>query len=575
MTAEQETPVRRRKRAVPPGPPPCWPGDPEHVEPGNVDFDAVAHILANTCRWGGRARQFLSLAQHALTASEEIEALDGIADEDRRALALHALLAPARAGVLKLGTVALDGTKVHANASRHSALSWKHACELEARLKAEVAELMALAEAADGADVPDGMSVPEELARREDRLARIAEAKAVIEARARERLERERAEYEAKLEARAEKAEKTGRKPGGCPPEPPVAGPGPKDQVNLTDADSRIMPVAGGGFEQAYNAQALVAADSLLVVTNDVVQAPNDKRQIEPALEALARLPEALGAPETLLADSGYFSEANVNACAEAEIAPLITPGRERHHLSWKDRFERHLARFVVDVVDQLELSAFVKAYRGSGSASYHPSVRRGLLVYGYATGVTRVNSLSLVRYRTNDYSVPVAYGHQEVWIRGYVHEVVIGCGAGIIARHPRSYDREDMVFDPIHYLPLLEHKIGALDQAAPLAGWELPDAFPTLRRLLEARMGKAGKREYVQVLRLLETFDLEVLHGAVKDALRLGAIGYDAVKHLVLCRIERRPPKLDLDIYPYLPRANVATTAAASYMSLLGGGAS
>ena len=157
----------------------------------------------------------------------------------------------------------------------------------------------------------------------------------------------------------------------------------------------------------------------------------------------------------------------------------------------------------------------------------------------------TRVNSLSLVRYRTNDYSVPVAYGHQEVWIRGYVHEVVIGCGAGIIARHPRSYDREDMVFDPIHYLPLLEHKIGALDQAAPLAGWELPDAFPTLRRLLEARMGKAGKREYVQVLRLVETFDLEVLHGAVKDALRLGAIGYDAVKHLVLCRIERRPPKL------------------------------
>ena len=155
----------------------------------------------------------------------------------------------------------------------------------------------------------------------------------------------------------------------------------------------------------------------------------------------------------------------------------------------------------------------------------------------------TRVNSLSLVRYRTNDYSVPVAYGHREVWIRGYVHEVVIGCGAGIIARHPRSYDREDMVFDPIHYLPLLEHKIGALDQAAPLAGWELPDAFPTLRRLLEARMGKAGKREYVQVLRLLETFDLEVLHGAVKDALRLGAIGYDAVKHLVLCRIERRPP--------------------------------
>ena len=187
----------------------------------------------------------------------------------------------------------------------------------------------------------------------------------------------------------------------------------------------------------------------------------------------------------------------------------------------------------------------------------------------------TRVSSLSLARYRTNDYSVPVAYGHREVWIRGYVHEVVIGCGGGIIARHPRSYERDDMVFDPIHYLPLLEQKIAALDQAAPLAGWELPGAFPALRRLLEARMGKSGKREYVQVLRLLETFDLEALHGAVKDALRLGAIGYDAVKHLVLCRIERRPPKLDLDAYPCLPRANVATTAAASYMSLLGGGAS
>ena len=183
--------------------------------------------------------------------------------------------------------------------------------------------------------------------------------------------------------------------------------------------------------------------------------------------------------------------------------------------------------------------------------------------------GIDR-KTVAKMRYRTNDYSVPVAHGHREVWIRGYVHEVVIGCGGGIIARHARSYEREDMVFDPIHYLALLEQKIAALDQAAPLAGWELPDAFPTLRRLLEARMGKAGKREYVQVLRLLETFDLEALHGAVKDALRLGAIGYDAVKHLVLCRIERRPPKLDLDVYPYLPRANVATTAAASYMSLL-----
>jgi transposase len=186
------------------------------------------------------------------------------------------------------------------------------------------------------------------------------------------------------------------------------------------------------------------------------------------------------------------------------------------------------------------------------------------------ATG--RVSSQALVRYKTNDYSVPVAYGHRDVWVRGYVDEVVIGCGGDIVARHPRCYDREDMVFDPVHYLPLIEKKIGALDQAAPLAGWELPAEFQTLRRLMEARMIKAGRREYVQVLRLLETFDLDDLHAAVKTALRMGAVGFDAVKHLVLCRVEKRPPKLDLDVYPYLPRATVARTSAASYMCLVSG---
>ncbi len=183
-----------------------------------------------------------------------------------------------------------------------------------------------------------------------------------------------------------------------------------------------------------------------------------------------------------------------------------------------------------------------------------------------------RVSSLSLVRYKTNDYSVPVAYGHREVWIRGYVDRVVIGCGGDVIARHPRCYDREDMVFDPIHYLALLEKKIGAFDQAAPLAKWDLPVAFHTLRRLMETRMLKAGRREYVQVLRLLETFDMEDLHVAVKTALRMGTIGFDAVKHLVLCQVDKRPPRLDLDIYPYLPRANVGTTSAASYMCLVDG---
>ncbi|MBA3625372.1 MAG: IS21 family transposase [Methylibium sp.] len=186
-----------------------------------------------------------------------------------------------------------------------------------------------------------------------------------------------------------------------------------------------------------------------------------------------------------------------------------------------------------------------------------------------------RVSSLSLVRYRGNDYSVPVAYGHREVLVRGYVEEVVIACGAAVIARHRRSYEREDVLLEPLHYLPLLERKIGALDQAAPLAGWALPEAFLTLRRLLEGRLGKAGRREWVQVLRLLEVFSAEEVQAGVSEALRLGAIGFDAVKHLVLCRIERRPPRLDLEIYPYLPRARVAATSARTYMALLTAGPS
>jgi len=242
-------------------------------------------------------------------------------------------------GVLKLGTVALDGTKIHANASRHSALSYEHAGKIETQLKAEVADLLAKAEAADQADVPDGMSIPEELARREARLAKLAEARAKIEARAKERFERERAEYEAKLAARQAKAEASGRKPSGRPPQPPVEAPLPTDQINLTDEASRIMPVAGGGFEQCYNAQAAVAADSLLVVAIDVVQAANDKQQIEPMVEKLKALPEELGKPETLLADNGYFSASNVTACDTADIAPLIATGRDAHHPSLTERF--------------------------------------------------------------------------------------------------------------------------------------------------------------------------------------------------------------------------------------------
>ncbi len=186
-----------------------------------------------------------------------------------------------------------------------------------------------------------------------------------------------------------------------------------------------------------------------------------------------------------------------------------------------------------------------------------------------------QVTSTSMVRYRGNDYSVPVAYGHRDVWIRGFVDRVVIGCVAEVIADHPRSYENGDMVYDPLHYLPLIERKIMAFDQAAPLQGWKLPRAFGTLQRLLEARQGKSGKREYVQVLRLLERFGMEELHGAIKDALHNRAISFDAIKHLALCRVEHRPPRLDLDTYPFLPRMNVETTSASAYMSLLTGATS
>src|SRR3954451_1607799 len=204
------------------------------------------------------------------------------------ALFVKVLLLAREMGVLKMGTVALDGTKIHANASRHSALSYEHAGKIETQLKAEVADLLAKAEAADRSDLPDGLSIPDELARREERLAKLAEARAKIEARARERFEREQAEHQGRLAARDTKAAATGRKPRGKPPQPPVEGPLPTDQVNLTDEESRIMPVPGGGFEQCYNAQAVVAAGSLLVVAADVVQAPNDKRQLAPMLNKLA-----------------------------------------------------------------------------------------------------------------------------------------------------------------------------------------------------------------------------------------------------------------------------------------------
>jgi transposase len=239
-------------------------------------------------------------------------------------------------GMLKLGTVALDGTKIHANASRHSALSYAHANKLEKQLKREVQQLLKLAEQADAADIPDGMSIPEELERREARLAAIAEAKKQIEARVKEQ---QQTQYQHRLAARAEQEKRTGRKPPGRPPAPPSGAVEDKEQINLTDKDSRIMPLAGGGFDQCYNAQAAVATGSLLIVANDLTQAANDKQQLKPLIDKLKDLPKKLGRVKRALADTGYLSEANVQHCAAAKIEPLIAMKRERHNARWKERF--------------------------------------------------------------------------------------------------------------------------------------------------------------------------------------------------------------------------------------------
>lgn len=218
----------------------------------------------------------------------------------------------------RFGTVSLDGTKIHANASRPSALSYGHAEALEAQLKGEVQQLLALGEAADGAKVPDGMSLPEELKRREERLAAIAGSKCA---------------------ARAAKAAASGKMPRGKAPKAPTPGPRPNDQINLTDEQSRIMPVAGGGFDQCYSAQAVADTESLLVLVPQVVQAANDKQQVAPMLERLTERPEDLPQPQELLADAGYFSEANVAACEAGGIAPLIAVTRDEHRPHRSERF--------------------------------------------------------------------------------------------------------------------------------------------------------------------------------------------------------------------------------------------
>ncbi len=284
-----------------------------------------------------------SVAFRYLTANEHpdhdtIAAFRKRFSSELQGLFLQVLSIAHEMGVLKLGSVSLDGTKVKANASKHQALSWQHACKLEDQLKKEIEQLWRLAEEADQSAIPDGMSIPQELERREERLATIAEAKRKIEARAAERYAEEQQSYEKKLAERKNKEQQSGKKGGGKPPKPPESGPRAKDQVNLTDDESRIMPKSGGGFEQSFNAQACVDVDSLLILAAHATQQANDKQQVKPALEELKKLPAEIGAIGKLIADSGYFSQANVEACEATGIEPYIACSREAHNPRLEDR---------------------------------------------------------------------------------------------------------------------------------------------------------------------------------------------------------------------------------------------
>jgi len=253
-----------------------------------------------------------------------------------KALCVQVLLLAHEAGVLTLGTISLDGTTMHADASKSKAVSYKRLVELEVHLRAEVEELFALAEQWDERERPDGLVVRDELARRADRLARLAEAKAVLEERARERATLEQAAYDATMAQRAEQERATGRRPRGRVPTPPVPGPRAKDQYNCTDPDARIMKnPTDQGFAQDYNAQVALDQASLLIVGTSLSNHPNDSHEAEPTLAAI---PPAVGTPDAAALDHGYWGPATLAACADRDIEPYIATGRDPHHQRWRAR---------------------------------------------------------------------------------------------------------------------------------------------------------------------------------------------------------------------------------------------
>jgi transposase len=249
-------------------------------------------------------------------------------------LFVQILLLAQAAGVLKVGNLSLDGTKIHADASKSKAISYKRLLEVERQLQNEVNELFAQSEQAEQWEVRSGLVIPDEIALRRDRLAHLATAKAVLEARAQAHYEAEQAEYEAKVRQRAEKAEATKRKPRGRPPKPPTPGPQDKDQYNFTDPDSRIMKNStDDGFDQQYNAQAAVEQTSLLIVAHSLSNHANDKAEALPTLDALS---PQVGKPAAVVMDNGFFSEKTIAALEARQIEPYIATGRESHQQSWR-----------------------------------------------------------------------------------------------------------------------------------------------------------------------------------------------------------------------------------------------
>jgi transposase len=247
-------------------------------------------------------------------------------------LFVEILLLAKLAGILKVGNLSLDGSKVHADASKSKAVSYGRLVELERQLQNEVKQLFELGEQADqgAATIPEGLVIEDEIAFRKVRLENLANAKAVLEARAKERYEQEKAEYDAKMKGREEKAKKQGRKPRGKPPEAPKEGPNEKDQYNFTDPDSRIMKNStNNGYDQHYNTQVAVTQDTMLVVAMSLSNHPNDKREAEPTLDALS---PKLGQPEGAALDNGFFSEHNITALEQRNIEPYIATGREPHY---------------------------------------------------------------------------------------------------------------------------------------------------------------------------------------------------------------------------------------------------